>query len=300
MFNTMRHLSKSKFFLVLGSALVLAQSCKKSDAVAEKVEEVSPQKIETLRTAIAASTGLPATQIQYNASSRSFSVDKDGMISLDDAQTRFPGDGTMQQGRNSESQQRVYPYILTRTNAANIAFYVDATVPAEWITALDQAIANWNGTNSLITMKRVSGTTTTTTTTTTTNTNPRKKKTTTTTTPTTTTSTSVPTYNVLVTTNYDNATSTIATAYYPDYYGNAGKQVTINTHYNTLSASYKLFAMTHELGHIIGFTHTDGTYGEVIPGTPVTDANSVMNSFVLPWNGFTPYDVTAVTTVYPR
>jgi hypothetical protein len=97
---------------------------------------------------------------------------------------------------------------------------------------------------------------------------------------------------------YDAATSTIAQAYYPDYYGNAGKQITINTYYNYLSSSYKVFAMTHEMGHNIGFTHTDGTYGNLIAGTPETDPNSVMNSFVLPWNGFTPYDVTAVTTVY--
>jgi hypothetical protein len=58
--------------------------------------------------------------------------------------------------------------------------------------------------------------------------------------------------------------------------------------------------LTHELGHSIGFTHTDGTYGNLVPNTPETDPNSVMNSFVLPWNGFTPYDIAAVNTIYPR
>lgn len=148
-------------------------------------------------------------------------------------------------------------------------------------------------------MKRVTAVTTTTTTPTTT-TSPGKKKKPGTTTTTTTTTTSLPSYKVLVTTMYDNATSTVAQAYLPDYYGNVGKEVTINTSYNYLSAAYKIFTVTHELGHAIGFTHTDGTYGNLVAGTPETDPNSVMNSFILPWNGFTGYDVLAVTTVYPK
>jgi predicted Zn-dependent protease len=209
------------------------------------------------------------------------------MVSLEDAQARFPLSAQEPTSANG-TQQRVYTYTVSRTNASNITFYVDGTVPADWITALDQAIANWNNTNSLIHMSRVTGTTTTTS-----GTGKGKKNTTTTT-------TSTPSYNVLVTTMYDANTTTIAQAYYPQYTGTAGKQVTVNTYYNYLSASYKVFAMTHELGHTIGLTHTDQTYGSLIPGTPETDPNSVMNSFVLPWNGFTPYDITAVTTVYPK
>jgi hypothetical protein len=54
-------------------------------------------------------------------------------------------------------------YTVTQTNAASIAVYADNTVPAEWLTALDQAIANWNSTNSHVYMKRVTATTITTT-----------------------------------------------------------------------------------------------------------------------------------------
>jgi hypothetical protein len=78
----------------------------------------------------------------------------------------------------------------------------------------------------------------------------------------------------------------VAQAYLPYWDGSVGNEVDINTYYNYLSSSYKTFALTHELGHSIGFTHTDGTYGNLIPGTPESDPNSVMNSIVLPWNGF--------------
>ncbi|MCD9015613.1 carbohydrate-binding protein [Fulvivirgaceae bacterium QH1ED-6-2] len=66
-----------------------------------------------------------------------------------------------------------------------------------------------------------------------------------------------------------------------------------------MAANQKLFAMAHEMGHNIGFWHTDQTTGTIVPGTPATDPNSVMNSFVLPWNGFTNYDLVAVRYMYP-
>jgi hypothetical protein len=270
--------------LAFFSLLVLTQSCKKSDI--QKEETISTQRIEELRTSVAKSTGAPLDSVQFNASSKTFTIARDALVSLEDAQARFPQSAQEPASANG-SLQRVYTYTVSRTNAANITFYTDGTVPAEWITALDQAIANWNSTNSLVYMKRVTGTATTTTS------GPGKGKKNTTT-------TSTPSYNVLVTTMYDANTSTIAQAYYPEYTGTAGKQVTINTYYNYLNASYKVFAMTHELGHTIGLTHTDQTYGTLIPGTPETDPNSVMNSFVLPWNSFTLYDITAVTTVYPK
>jgi hypothetical protein len=289
MLKTILHHFKAPLFLSMLSLIVMTQSCKKTDLQQEQEESVSSQRIEELRSSVASSTGAPLSEVQYDAAKKSFVVAKDAMISLEDAQGRFPESANVRPGSNG-SQQRVYTYTVARTNASNISFYADASVPAEWLTALDQAIANWNSTNSLISMKRVTGTTTTTTS------GPKKGKK-----PgTTTTTTSTPSYNVLVTTMYDNATSTVAQAYYPSYSGGAGFQVTINTYYNYLSSSYKTFAVTHELGHTIGLTHTDQTYGNLIPGTPTTDPNSVMNSFVLPWAGFTNYDVVAVNTVYPK
>jgi predicted Zn-dependent protease len=275
-----------------GMSIVLAaffmQSCKKADLPAE--EQYSPEQIEQLRSYVAGSTGVSLDKIVYSASSHAFVVDKDGFISVKDANERYQQkEKAGVPSTTNRTSQRRYDYIVA-SGKTTITFYADATVPAEWLSTLDQAIANWNSTNSAIQMSRVTGTTTTST-----GTKTRGKKGTTTT-----TTTSTPSYNVLVTTLYDASTSMIAQAYYPDYYGNAGKEVDINTYYNYLSTSNKVFAMTHELGHIVGLTHTDGGVGALIPGTPDVDANSVMNSFVLPWNGFTTWDVTAITTLYPK
>lgn len=273
--------------LSLVGLLFVFQSCKKSDLAAE--ETVSPERIEELKAFLVQSTGHELTEIEYQASTKTFIVARDGVISLKDVSVRADAEPTMGAQSTEGTTQRVYSYTVSGANAQSISVYADNTVPAEWLIALDESIANWNSTNSLINFKRVTATTTTTT-----GGKGRGKKSGPTTT------TTIPAYNVLVTTLFDDATSMIARAYYPDYNGNAGKQVDINTKFNYLSSSYKLFALTHELGHIIGFTHTDGTYGNIIPGTPETDPNSVMNSFVLPWNGFTNYDVVAVNTVYPR
>ena len=266
--------------------IALTQSCKKTDSQQET--SVSPERIEQLRTSVATSTGAPLSAVQYNALTKTFTVSNDALISLKDAQARFPENAINPSGANG-IEQRVYTYTVSRTNASNIVFYADITVPVEWLTALDQAITNWNSTNSLVVMKRVVATTTTTT-------SPRKGKK-----PgTPTTTTTIPPYNVLVTTLYNASTSMVAQAYYPLYTGSAGNEVDINTYYNYLNSSYKTFAMAHELGHIIGFTHTDQTFGNLISGTPETDPNSVMNSVILPWAGFTNYDVLAVNTIYPK
>jgi hypothetical protein len=224
--------------------------------------------------------------VEYNTSKKYFLAGKDILISLSDARTRLKNTEISTPGVNG-GNQRVYSFTVSRSNVSNISIYADSQVPADWLSALDQAIANWNSTNSYVYMKRVTATTTTTTS------GKGKKKTTVTT-------TAIPPYNILVTTLYDASTSMVAQAYLPYSTGTTGNEVDINTYYNYLSSSYKAFALTHELGHSIGFTHTDQTYGSLIPGTPVTDANSVMNSIVLPWSGFTPYDLVAVTTIYPK
>lgn len=284
---------QNHFKAFAGISILLAaffmQSCKKADLPAE--EQYSTDQIEQLRSYVAGSTGVSLDKIVYLASKQAFVVDKDGFISVKDANARYQQKekAGVPSTTNSTSQRR-YDYLVA-SGKTNITFYADATVPSEWLSTLDQAIANWNSTNSAIQMSRVTGTTTTTTT----GGKGRLKKGSTTT-----TSTSTPSYNVLVTTLYDANTSMIAQAYYPDYYGSAGKEVDINTYYNSLSTSNKVFAMTHELGHIVGLSHTDGGVGALIPGTPDVDANSVMNSFVLPWNGFTTWDVTAITTLYPK
>jgi hypothetical protein len=58
--------------------------------------------------------------------------------------------------------------------------------------------------------------------------------------------------------------------------------------FKTLQYDYK----THE--------RIENQSGIHISGTPTSDPNSVMNSFVLPWNGFTSADVLATQILYPQ
>jgi hypothetical protein len=94
--------------------------------------------------------------------------------------------------------------------------------------------------------------------------------------------------------------------------GQVGYRIRINTAYNnSLSASQKTFILSHEIGHCIGLRHTNWQVAEyqepngalLIPGTPFTDASSIMNRGGAPtvpnWSGFSYYDIVAAQTLYP-
>ncbi|HEX6746418.1 MAG TPA: M57 family metalloprotease [Longimicrobium sp.] len=91
--------------------------------------------------------------------------------------------------------------------------------------------------------------------------------------------------------------------------GGPGPLIRINTYFlNGLSVSQMERAITHELGHTIGFRHsnwqargeTNGDPGAVrIGDTPATDAASVMNAVNTFWNGFSPNDERAAIILYP-
>lgn len=93
--------------------------------------------------------------------------------------------------------------------------------------------------------------------------------------------------------------------------GNSGFRVLVNLDfYNNypVTDAGKLYNMVHEIGHCLGFRHSNmQSLGEpqlgagIIPGTPSSDVNSVMNggTALSTWNGFSAYDITAVQTLYP-
>ena len=276
-------LKRSLSIVMIVIVAIATQSCKKSIN-----EEISPQtNVEELRQFVANSTGMALEKVVYSAAEKTFVVDNDGLISLSDAELRFKNAPSSETSGAYRTQQRSYSYLVSAAKAGNITVYADATVPADWVASVDNAIANWNSSGSSIHMTRVTSNGTTTTTT---NGKGRKKTTTTTTTG---------AADIVVTTTYDAATSAVATTYYPSYSGLPGRQFTINTFYNSLGIANKIFASTHELGHAIGFTHTDGSYGTIIPGTPQYEAGSIMNSIVSSWVTFTQNDLLAVRTLYP-
>jgi hypothetical protein len=91
--------------------------------------------------------------------------------------------------------------------------------------------------------------------------------------------------------------------------GSVGANLTINNggSFPGLDASHKVFTMAHELGHTIGFRHTNWQgNGELLDGativgnSPATDAASVMNggTGALPWNGFSQWDQYSAAFLY--
>lgn len=102
----------------------------------------------------------------------------------------------------------------------------------------------------------------------------------------------------------------IAKAEFPDG-GQPGPTIQVSSQFTScLTASQKKYNMAHELGHTIGFRHTNwqgsetaGSVGAIlIPGTPETDPASVMNggTGLSSWSGFSYYDQSAAFRLYPR
>lgn len=96
--------------------------------------------------------------------------------------------------------------------------------------------------------------------------------------------------------------------YYP-VNGGPGPLVEISwQNRNAYNSAQKVWVMAHELGHTIGLTHTDESFGNLIPGTPSSDPYSVMNSgntyggcppAAPNWSSFSHYDNVAMWQLYP-
>ncbi|MEI6947236.1 M57 family metalloprotease [Paraflavisolibacter sp. H34] len=245
--------------------LLIFRSCKRSD-IPEQTPATESHDIAALQQSVAQALYTTPDKVVYNAREKQFVVEEDSYVTLEDAVLRFGDKGAAPPSGVNGTTQMAHYFLIAPPKESTIRIYVDASVPGAWKRALEDAIEHWNDAGSMVKMKRVWSASTATT---------------------------------IVSATYAQS-STIASAAYPDYYGNPGRRITINTYQNSLTSSKKVFAITHELGHTIGFAHTNGTAGELVEGTPQLDPNSVMNSVVRSWDGFTKNDLKAVRTIYPK
>lgn len=238
---------------------------KESDIQPSKPESTVPaDEITALKAFLSEATGVEGSKIVFSVG-EAFVIDGDVIMSLTNAREHY---AKWQAGKSTSgrTEQRQYTFVMNSSVASNVTIYISPTVPAVWVTAIQQAVSNWNNTDTKI---RASVT-------------------------------SVASgAGITITMNAGLGSNVIAQASFPDALGNCGPTVQINPAFNSLSASQKQFATTHEFGHCFGFMHTNQTNGTIITDTPVTDANSVMNSVVLNWNGFTFYDYVGFGVVYP-
>lgn len=195
-----------------------------------------------------------------------FIIDGDILIAKEEVELYAAAQKKAPAANEKTDHWRSY-YLVSNNYISNITVYIESSVPSSWKTATRNAMNQWNAING--TRLHFSETS---------NRNAAL---------------------IRVNTGYSNQ-NWVAQAYLPFYNGRPGNLMTINTRYNSLDSGRKLFTMVHEMGHTFGFYHTDQSQGIFIPGTPSVDANSVMNSYVLPWNGFTSGDVDAVQIMYPQ
>ncbi len=208
-------------------------------------------------------SGFDKDEIEFNKESNLFIIGGDLLISKDEVENYIKRDGL---DSGISNKQRRGTYIVSANNARNVTYFVEGDVPQSWKTAINEAVNQYNAVNN-------SG------------------------------------LRISLTTDRNNADARIfrgfsnenwvARALLPNASRRVGSWIEINTRYNYLDSGRKLFTMVHEMGHNFGLLHTNQSSGSVIQGTPLTDPNSVMNSSVLPWRGFTNFDRVAIRTLYP-
>jgi len=254
---------------VLVSLLFLA-GCSKKEADTPVPPSLQSVSITDLTKYLSNVLDIGEEKVIYNTDSKIFTISGDMLISREEAEKYF------QSNRGARTTHRRGPIIVSDQYVRNIKVYIDPTMPPGWINAARSGLFNWNYINSRVRFVEVS--------------------------------------NIIGANIAIGAAvlpyGTLGQAFLPAFSdGRPGNPITVNTLYNYLAPNQKEAIMIHELGHTLGFSHTDRaepTQGDrFINGTPTVDPFSIMRasldtSVPTPWNGFSPGDMIAIFTLYPR
>ena len=199
--------------------------------------------------------------------------------------TEFPIDGFWEQyGVSSPAEMQLHQtseiaedrrhrrHSYKITYAKNIAVNLRPGIPVDWVFAITQAAAEWNALGGGITFY--------------------------------TTNMDKDAYGA-ININMDPAvpSNLVAQTTFPASDGTPGRYMRVNPAYNYLSYNRKKFTIIHEMGHAMGFRHTDSNEGFSFYTTNACssnpDPNSVMRSNIKDWVGFTSCDLYAFWALYP-
>lgn len=261
-------MAKKLLFLATISVVILLSSCQKEELVNSQVEkqEISLSEEDQLMVDYIIET--------YNVSKDNIHIEE-RFISVD-GDISFPKEDFWENyGPVSSPLKTHYKQDYLVTSITSIPVYVNG-VSSDWANAIADAIDEWNNLNGSISFYGVSSNNWT---------------------------------NTGINIYYDDlgslANNIIARASQVRTTGYPGNTIRINTGYNrtSLSSSEKKFAMVHEIGHCIGFWHTDSGQGNKITDVSYwcrnfSNSSSVMNSVVSSWNGFSNCDEQAFDALY--
>ncbi|HVI45031.1 MAG TPA: M57 family metalloprotease [Chitinophaga sp.] len=169
------------------------------------------------------------------------SIVDNGNAYIVDEDICFPKDMEVPEGKPS-TEQKWIGNKLTAANAMNIRIKVDPSM-ASMMPEINSAINQWNniGGDIALHFSIVTGSP----------------------------------YDILI--KDSDLGTTCGLGAYPSG-GKAGNLIQIHkAHIAGYDFAHRQRTITHEMGHTISFTHTNEAGGQLIPGTPVTEASSLMN-----------------------